>query len=233
MNIENNPAFLLFIEPENASHAPIIDKYTRKIAAAFRSCKVGVSGYSREIPRFLESVGCYKGIHLCGCGHAVSSNEDYFFETPIGSIVTLFPDYKTYSEGRDEGTFIRHGVIMNSLCVHYVACHRDEVSPEQLELILRFDHSNAVPTAKEVQASKDLSLVQRLLETIPKMDNDGSETLAGNLIKFSNVAIKFGHGELVAAWDKRSKEMNWGEDYLGIPSLLRRRAKEAEDLMEV
>lgn len=152
MNIQGNPAFLLFIEPANASQSPIIDIYTRKMAAAFRAAKSGVSGYSREVASFCESLGVYKGIHLCECDHASSSNADYMICFDGGEVINLYSDWRNFSEGVEDESDIVRGVITNSLCVHYVACHRDEVPVEQLEMILGLDSGEVEPTEQELKA---------------------------------------------------------------------------------
>lgn len=152
MNIQDKPAFLLFIEPDNASQSPIIDIYTRKMAAAFRSAKIGVSGYSREVASFCETPGGYKGMHFCECGHASSSNMDYLIRFDDGEIINLYSDPQNFFQGVEDESDIVRGVITNSLCVHYVACHRDEVPVEQLEMIHGFDFGEVEPTEQDLQA---------------------------------------------------------------------------------
>ncbi len=152
MNIQGNPAFLLFIEPANASQSPIIDIYTRKMSAAFRSAKFGVSGYSRQVASFCESLGVYKGIHLCECDHASSSNADYLICFDGGEIINLYSDSQNFAEGVEDESDIVRGLITNSLCVHYIACHRDEVPAEQLEMILRFPFGEVEPKIDEIKA---------------------------------------------------------------------------------
>ncbi len=65
----------------------------------------------------------YRGFHVCSCG-ATSSNCNYF---------------------------LPGGETTNSLCVHYLAYHRDEVPPEQVERVMRLGAGEANPTAKELQ----------------------------------------------------------------------------------
>lgn len=64
----------------------------------------------------------YRGVHTCTCG-ASSTNVDY-----------LLPS----------------GVQTNSLCVHYLAHHRDEVPPEQLQRVLGLQALEAEPTQEEL-----------------------------------------------------------------------------------
>lgn len=227
MHIVNNPAFLLFIEPEKASENPIVDVYTRKITAAFRKTKEGVAPYRQELPWFTESQA-YKGIHLCTCGHASSSNRDHLLEALVGERISVFSNSQSFNEGCEDDATIVQGLITNSLCIHYVACHRSEVPSEQLEKILYLGHGEVQPTAREIRASGEVSLPQSLLEGIPKMGKEQSELYA-NLISFCNgPTMRFGHEELATAWEVRSKEMNWGDNYRSIPSLLRKRGKELQ-----
>ena len=74
--------------------------------------------------RQAESTGDrYRGFHICRCGGAHSDNTDWILPS-------------------DEQT--------NSLCVHYLAFHRDEVPAWQLAKIAAFI-DEAEPTAKELQ----------------------------------------------------------------------------------
>jgi hypothetical protein len=65
----------------------------------------------------------YRGVHQCACG-VYSHNCNYFL-------------------AGEETT--------NSLCVHYLAFHRDEVPPEQIERVMRLGAGEANPTGKELQ----------------------------------------------------------------------------------
>ena len=65
----------------------------------------------------------YCGFHTCVCG---ATSKSYDFELPDGSLT-------------------------NSLCVHYLAFHRDEVPPRQLEEVERLPYGEAEPTAEELQ----------------------------------------------------------------------------------
>jgi len=67
----------------------------------------------------------YRGFHICACG-ATSSNCDY-----------------TLSDG--ERT--------NSLCVHYLAFHRDEVSASQLEKVRQLNFGEVEPNEDELRQS--------------------------------------------------------------------------------
>jgi hypothetical protein len=67
----------------------------------------------------------YRGIHTCACG-ANSANYD---------------------------VVLRNGEETNTLCVHYLAYHRDEVPQEQLERVAALVVDElAIPTDKELKA---------------------------------------------------------------------------------
>ncbi|MDB5292980.1 MAG: hypothetical protein JWL69_4221 [Phycisphaerales bacterium] len=79
----------------------------------------------------------YGGIHQCRCG-ANSSACDYFL-----------PD----------------GTMTNSLCVHYVAHHRNSVSFEELAIVAAFAWGEADPTDDELQSPEILALrTRRMVE---------------------------------------------------------------------
>lgn len=63
----------------------------------------------------------YRGFHLCRCG-AMSDNADHYID----------------------------GLLTNSLCVHYVACHRFDLSPAEMEKVAALTHGEAEPTLKEL-----------------------------------------------------------------------------------
>ncbi|MEZ4114435.1 MAG: hypothetical protein R3B65_03305 [Candidatus Paceibacterota bacterium] len=50
----------------------------------------------------------------------------------------------------DESDIVR-GVITNSLCIHYIACHRDEVPQEQLDVLLRLPFGEVEPKMDELK----------------------------------------------------------------------------------
>lgn len=109
--INNAHDHLLFIEPRLAPTTPVVDDYTRRVAAAWRA---RVDGKVR-----------YRGMHSCtgaGC-KATSGNGEH---TVAGRFET------------------------NSLAIHYVACHRDEVPNEELEKILSLPPSDIDPTDGEM-----------------------------------------------------------------------------------
>lgn len=143
-------SFLLFIEPNNLCEKPIIDVYTRKITGAFHLSKLGGSGYTRDLPHFAFGVAT-KGWHSCSCG-AISSNCDYLLPTKELEFVELFSDSRSFFNVNKENSEMVRGLITNSLCIHYVACHRSEISQEVLNRILLLEGEEVEPDIKELQA---------------------------------------------------------------------------------
>lgn len=68
----------------------------------------------------------YRGWHTCACG-AKSSNRDYK---------------------------LPNGEMTNSLCVHYLAYHRDGVPKTQLEKISTFTTGETEPTTEELSSPR-------------------------------------------------------------------------------
>ena len=68
--------------------------------------------------------GCYRGVRECDCG-ALSEFNNY--QTPEGFITTL--------------------------CVHYLAHHRDEVPQRELDMVATLQCGTATPSALELQGS--------------------------------------------------------------------------------
>jgi len=104
--IDEMPEAILFIEPDlPPSPEPVLDRYTRKMAAALRES---------------ESVNPTRGFHICSCG-APSSNVEHS--------IPMTPCYT------------------NSLCVHYLAHHREEVPEEELRKVdeLPFEEVDPIP----------------------------------------------------------------------------------------
>lgn len=64
----------------------------------------------------------WRGYHTCICG-ARSDNTDYK---------------------------LSNGMLTNSLCVHYMACHRPEVPPEMIQVVLALTCVEEEPTASEI-----------------------------------------------------------------------------------
>ena len=63
----------------------------------------------------------YRGVHVCKCG-AMSDNRDHYV----------------------------NGVLTNSLAVHYLAHHRDEVPETELEKVRNLKFGEAEPTEQEL-----------------------------------------------------------------------------------
>ncbi len=109
---------LLYVEPKSMPlGTPVIDRYTKKMAAAIRKAKGGIESRAG----FQEGSG-YRGFHICVC-HAVSSNMEHLLE---------------------------NGEITNSLCVHYLALHRPEVTAEQLARVDALPNEQVEPTYMEI-----------------------------------------------------------------------------------
>jgi len=70
----------------------------------------------------------YRGVHRCSCG-VLSSNRNYT---------------------------LPNGLVTNSLCVHYLAYHRDEVPATEMEKVLKLKQGEAEPTTLELNAPKEL-----------------------------------------------------------------------------
>ena len=155
MVIDNaHRGFLLFMEPTKSASDAIVDGYTKKMTGAFRKGKEGASGYSLGLPHFLEGLGS-KGWHTCECAyHAMSSNKDSLLRTTEANTqVVLFKDMKSFSNGETANTEVLEGaVITNSLCIHYVACHREEIPVTVLKRIMLLVGEPADPTEEELMA---------------------------------------------------------------------------------
>ena len=66
----------------------------------------------------------FRGIHTCACG-AHSDNCEHI---------------------------LPNGVETNSLCMHYLAYHRDEIPAEQIDKVRQLTYGEAEPTAQELAA---------------------------------------------------------------------------------
>jgi hypothetical protein len=153
VDIKDNPSFLLFVEPTSGPSEPIIDEYTRKITGALRKAEAGISGYGNQSARFKAGSG-YRGSHNCSCECARSSNQDYLLKTndPEASVGS-YENNSFFIKGSTPASAIQ-AVITNSLCIHYVACHRKDLSEETLRRILLLDSDEAEPTVDEISFEK-------------------------------------------------------------------------------
>jgi hypothetical protein len=117
-----NEKGLLYIEPKRtASEEPIIDAYTRRMAAALARAVSGGWGGGGDAQSFRVGDG-WRGFHLCVCG-AVSSSHDFQ---------------------------LSNGMPTNSLCVHYLARHRDEVPESELAKVMQLPDEEVEPTPEQV-----------------------------------------------------------------------------------
>ena len=94
--------FFLYMEPKGTPTKPVNDALTQFIKKALSDATQGTANYSSvgEPEKFYDNGGGYKGCHHCACGEH-GGNYDYL---------------------------LKNGMITNDLCVHYIACHRDELS---------------------------------------------------------------------------------------------------------
>lgn len=123
MENPNDGLHLLFIHPTGkASAVPVIDDLTRKMVGAMRAARLGPHRY--------------RGVHQCtgnGCS-AISDNVDHYV-----NITDLF--------GTQSSSF---EVLTNSLAVHYLAYHRDEVPAADLLRVAALIAREKEPTYGEL-----------------------------------------------------------------------------------
>jgi len=72
-----------------------------------------------------ESDDCFRGVHWCPCG-ATSDNRHHY----IGS----------------------EGILTNSLCIHYLAFHREELPQEELDKVRALAFGEEEPTEEELHS---------------------------------------------------------------------------------
>jgi len=131
---------LLYIEPKNPrSKRANKDIYTRKMTEALRrptdvgALTVYFKGYQYEDVRFRSGYAKNR-THTCACQHGWSSNQDYQ---------------------------LIDGSITNSMAIHYLAYHRDEVPQAALDIIMRFPYKGEEPDLEELQGAIWLSAEKR------------------------------------------------------------------------
>lgn len=152
-----NPDGLLMIEPTCAATVPLIDDLTRKVTA-LRRAVIDPEKRTR-----------YRGMHRCtgagGC-RAHSDNVDHAIR--VGGMNV---DYGTVGPDVDVQT--------NSLIVHYVACHRADVSDDErdkIERLFRFlGLDEQTPTSYEVTGT--IIRVARPEDLPPEMGGTGPRRL--------------------------------------------------------
>lgn len=131
---------LLYIEPvKPRSEKPLIDIYTMKMTEALRrptdiGALCGFSQGSQYEDVLFRSGLMTKGFHTCDCQHGWSSNQDYQ---------------------------LIDGSITNSLAIHYLAYHREEIPQAALDIIMRFPYKGEEPDLEELQGAIWLSATKR------------------------------------------------------------------------
>ena len=150
-----NSYLLLYINPVNSpSKEPLIDELTRKMPAAFRQGKVGVIPYNRY------AGGPITVRHFDDYMKAFDKKEDLdsFRGDNVFSIGNGWMGFHPCSCGADstgQDSLLPNGEITNSLCIHYLAFHRDEISQEQLDRVNALDCGEEEPDAKELNAPQE------------------------------------------------------------------------------
>lgn len=71
----------------------------------------------------------YRGFHVCECG-VFSDNKDHWIDADADRLLT------------------------NSLCIHYLAFHRDDVPQEELEKVRALTFGEAEPDEEELAAPR-------------------------------------------------------------------------------
>lgn len=103
-----------------------------------------IDGLTRRVTaawrRRTESDYGYRGFHMCICG-AVSDNKDHW----VGP----------------------NRLLTSALCIHYIALHRDEISPEELEKVRQLPDDEEVPTVQELRIPR--STVEPRSEQKPRL----------------------------------------------------------------
>lgn len=118
----SHPKVILFIEPKNsASLIPIRDKYTIEMEIKLKQAiKEAREGYDDEIG--WAKNGKYGSVTINGQFHP---NESYM------GVHTCICGVKSHS--RDY--LLPNGYVTNSLAVHYLEFHRDEIPTEEFDKI--------------------------------------------------------------------------------------------------
>jgi len=77
-----------------------------------------------------DSEDGYRGFHVCVCG-VFSDNRDHWVSNSNGD-----------------------GLLTNSLCVHYLAFHRDDIPQEELDKVRALTYGEEEPNEKELAKPK-------------------------------------------------------------------------------
>lgn len=147
---------LLYVYAERPATRPLNDDLTRGMQALLDKSKDETGVYFKKTSEFKQCM-LTKGWHECICG-ATSTNVDYLVASDVAT---------------------------NSLCVHYLQCHRDEVSAEDLALVRKLlgQESPKRPRSEEpedlgekkakVDATTYLVSSTRLAQLFSKDENSG------------------------------------------------------------
>lgn len=138
----DDPRFLLFIHAkEHASEQPIIDELTMKMTASLRKGILGA-----EVP--VDQIQWYDKKHERFTIHPIKGIDDYKFVANNGwmGFFTCICDVHSGAQN----FLLTNGDVTNSLCVHYLAYHRDEVSQEQLDRVAQLEDGMEMPTTQEL-----------------------------------------------------------------------------------
>lgn len=146
----HNLDFFLYKKPINAPHPPIIDKYTKKITGAFCKAKYKLFLHQHNSPALISSNSEYNRFDSCSCG-AKNLNYDVLLETKEEITTKFFPDVQAFKYRDDNKVIYINAIIANFLCIHYVACHRDEINPKELARILLLTGEEIKPTPEKIQ----------------------------------------------------------------------------------
>jgi hypothetical protein len=169
-----NNDLLLYIEPKtDPSVMPVIDALTCSMVHALRKAKEGSVNYWTEPPYTFEEGNGYKGWHRCSCG-VTSSNKDY--QLPGGEMT-------------------------NSLAIHYLAYHRNEISEEQLKRVEALTEDTDLPTDEELKVPKGSEgySTKAVIDSIyPPPDEDYSVGFKNRGMGRGDFCVMSRNGEVIA-----------------------------------
>ena len=112
-----NEKGLLFIEPRGPkSDKPVVDNLTKRMAAALQRADRGT--WRPATGGFMRA--SWRGIHLCTGAYCGEESASQDFQ-------------------------LQDGQVTNSLCVHYLMWHRDEVPESELEKVRQLPNEEAEP----------------------------------------------------------------------------------------
>lgn len=163
---------LLFIEPkEEPSKMPIVDDITKKMTKYLR---LGIYGAQEEKENSIKIENKPPTMII-----EMPWNKKYNFRTNTGWMGFHQCSCGVYSEASNY--LLPSGDIVNSLCVHYLAFHREEVPQWQIDVIEKISFyetdKNIYPTDNELQwpskkiENKRFMTRQEYLESVEKNAN--------------------------------------------------------------